>query len=178
LVNFLKASIIFVTILVIVAYLVMLGASSVRVSGSFAEDAVAHNIVWKFADEQLSEFTWLPERGVSKKEVLGFTDAIRNLTFIVSVTALTLLSIPVMIGLFIYAVVSGEGVGALLMLVFIPLGVIAIAIISIFMALALLFQPCTAAYALTYGIFIVPALLAGLGIGASPTVVIVIIKPV
>ena len=173
-----------ISCIALLAYLLSLGASDVRVSGDFARSTIHQfidgNQLLRFYD---TESSWLPRFGVTAVERVGVRDAFRNAIFVFSVSGLCMLMLPVFfiygVGALVFGLFTARwstfGEGALALFVLIPLTILLGVILFLVTWLALLFQPCTPGYAILWICLGLPALLAGIPAGASPYMIIIVI---
>jgi hypothetical protein len=175
----------------LVFYLVLLGTSRVYVSGSIAlslfdprENPIWNNPLLKKA--QSLNLPGLEEPGPIVVNKVEANHAIRNGAFIFCTAAsIALLPIFLIILGFILIVIgifSGDwnaaGLGLLVAIVMVPLSVLVVALFILGSWLALLFQPCTPAYALLWIFLGIPLIPLGAAFGAAPpTTIIIIINP-
>lgn len=166
-------------------YLLLLGASSARVSGGLAvgpQNLIENNFVWSQLDQARRTLPRLPRPNVTRVDRLEASDAFRNLVYIFCVSGLTAIFLVVFfIGALVKTVIGlvtgdwgGFGIGVVAA-VLTPVFAVGFALFSLFIWISLLFQPCTPGYAVAWIVLGLPVFMAGVPVGAAPLITVVVI---
>jgi hypothetical protein len=169
----------------ILAYLMLLGASNVHVSGGLAggpQNLIEHNFIWNQILQTSKSLAWLPQPRVTHVQTVGVLDAFRNITYIFCVSGLTasFLVLLFLAGLVkaVIGIVTASwasfGIG-ILTAILSPIFAVGVFLVAFLQWISLLFQPCTPGYAIVWILFGLPFFALGAPAGAAPEILAIVI---